>query len=218
MKKVMLLLSVLSLMLINPAPSISSAQDNQSSALLSKLSKTYKTYKSVKATFTIDVKNKQTDVGVKQSGILYQKAKKFRITMSGQEIYCDGKTIWTYLEGANEVQISKFDPKTMDINPSEIFTIYEKGFIHKYSGQVTRGSQKIDVVELTPVDKTKGYFKVKLGIDKMANKVKEMSVYSKNGMVTTYDIQKFEPNVAINDAYFKFNPKEKPGVIEIDLR
>ena len=203
MKKVMLLLSVLSLMLINPAPSISSAQDNQSSALLSKLSKTYKTYKSVKATFTIDVKNKQTDVGVKQSGILYQKAKKFRITMSGQEIYCDGKTIWTYLEGANEVQISKFDPKTMDIN---------------YSGQITRGSQKIDVVELTPLDKTKGYFKVKLGIDKMANKVKEMSVYSKNGMVTTYDIQKFEPNVAINDAYFKFNPKEKPGVIEIDLR
>ena len=93
----MLLLSVLSLILVNPAPSISSAQDNQSSALLSKLSKTYKTYKSVKATFSIDVKNKQTDVGVKQSGILYQKAKKFRITMSGQEIYCDGKTIWTYL-------------------------------------------------------------------------------------------------------------------------
>ena len=116
------------------------------------------------------------------------------------------------------MQISKYDPKTMDINPSEIFTIYEKGFIHKYSGQVTRGSQKIDVVELTHIDKTKGYFKVKLGIDKVANKIKEMSVYSKNGMVTTYDIQKFEPNVAINDAYFKFNPKEKPGVIEIDLR
>ena len=161
MKKVMLLLSVLSLIRVNPAPSISSAQDNQSSALLSKLSKTYKTYKSVKATFSIDVKNKQTDVGVKQSGILYQKAKKFRITMSGQEIYCDGKTIWTYLEGANEVQISKFNPKTMDINPSEIFTIYEKGFIHKYSGQITRGSQKIDVVELTPLDKTKGYFRYK---------------------------------------------------------
>ena len=63
----MLLLSVLSLILVNQAPSISSAQDNQSSALLSKLSKTYKTYKSVKATFSIDVKNKQTDVGVKQS-------------------------------------------------------------------------------------------------------------------------------------------------------
>lgn len=218
MKKVILLLSVLSLILINPTASVSSAQDNQSSALLSKLSKTYKTYKSVKASFTVNIKNKQTDAGVKQSGTLYQKGKKFRITMSGQEIFCDGKTIWTYLEGANEVQISKYDPKTMDINPSEIFTIYEKGFIHKYSGQITKGSQKLDVVELTPIDKTKAYFKVKLSIDKLANKIKEMDIYSKNGMVTNYTIQKFEPNVAINDTYFKFNPRDKPGVIEIDLR
>jgi outer membrane lipoprotein-sorting protein len=45
-----------------------------------------------------------------------------------------------------------------------------------------------------------------------------MSVHNKNGIVTTYTISKFEPNVNINDSYFKFNPKDKPGVIEIDLR
>ena len=138
--------------------------------------------------------------------------------MSGQEIWCDGKTIWTYLEDANEVQISKFDPKSMDINPSELFTIYEKGFDHRYDGQVTDGSTTLEVVELTPKDKNKGYFKVKIGIDKVASKIKEMSVFSKNGLITTYIIQKFEPNVAMNDGYFKFNAKDKPGVIEIDLR
>ncbi len=131
---------------------------------------------------------------------------------------CDGKTIWTYLEDANEVQISKFDSKSMDINPSEIFTIYEKGFMHKYAGQVTNGTKTLDVVELTPTDKNKGYFKVKLGIDKLANKVKEMSVYSKNGLITTNIITNFQPNVNINDSYFKFDAKDKPGVIEIDLR
>jgi outer membrane lipoprotein-sorting protein len=218
MKKIILLATVFSLVLINPFNSISSSQDNQSSALLAKLSKTYKTYKSVKASFTVSVKNKQSGSALKQSGTLYQKGKKFRVTMSGQEIYCDGKTIWTYLEDANEVQISKFDPKTMDINPSEIFTIYEKGFLHKYAGTVTDGTHTLDVVELTPTDKNKGYFKVKLGIDKLANKVKEMSVYGKNGMITTYVIQNFEPNISINDSYFKFDPKDKPGVIEIDLR
>ena len=55
-------------------------------------------------------------------------------------------------------------------------------------------------------------------MDKRANKVKEMSVYSKNGIITTYVITKFDPNVAISDSYFKFNSKDKPGVIEIDLR
>ena len=218
MKKAITLFTILSLMLVVPIDSVSETKDNKSTQLLNKLSKTYKTYKSIKASFTVNIKNKQSNTAVKQSGVLYQKGKKFRVNMSGQEIFCDGKTIWTYLEDANEVQISKFNPKTMDINPSEIFTIYEKGFNHKYGGQISDGNRTIDVVELTPIDKSKGYFKVKLGIDKLASKIKEMSVYSKNGLITTYVIQKFEPNVSINDSYFKFNPKDKPGVIEIDLR
>lgn len=218
MKKAILLFSILGLILSTPFTSVSESQDNKSTALLNKLSKTYKTYKSVKAQFAVNIRNKQTNTSVKQTGTLYQKGKKFRVNMSGQEILCDGKTIWTYLEDANEVQVSKFDAKAMDINPSEIFTIYEKGFMHKYAGQVTNGTNTLDVVELTPTDKNKGYFKVKLGIDKLANKVKEMSVYSKNGLITTYIITNFEPNVNINDSYFKFDSKDKPGVIEIDLR
>lgn len=218
MKKSLTLLSILSLLLVVPFVGMSGVEDNKSTRILSELSKTYKSYKSIKANFTVNITNKQSNTTVKQSGTLFQKGKKFRVNMSGQEIFCDGKTIWTYLEDANEVQISKFDAKAMDVNPSELFTIYEKGFQHKYAGQVSDGVTTLDVVELTPTDKNKGYFKVKLGIDNTANKIKEMSVFSKNGLVTTYVIQKFEPNVPINDSYFKFDAKDKPGVIEIDLR
>jgi len=218
MKKILILLSIFSLVIANPFNSVSETQDNKSNEILNKLSKTYKTYKSVKASFTVTIFNKKSNTKVRQTGQLYQKGKKFRVNMSGQEIYCDGKTIWTYIDGANEVQVSKFDAKSMDINPSEIFTIYEKGFVHKYGGQKVVGTKTLDIVELIPTDKSKGYFKVKLGIDKLANKVKEMVVYSKNGLETTYDINKLDANVPINDSYFKFNTKDKPGVIVIDLR
>ena len=218
MKNIFILLSILSLVIANPFNSVSETQDNKSNEILNKLSKTYKTYKSVKASFTVTIYNKKSNTKVRQTGQLYQKGKKFRVNMSGQEIYCDGKTIWTYIDGANEVQVSKFDAKSMDINPSEIFTIYEKGFVHKYGGQKLVGTKTLDIVELIPTDKSKGYFKVKLGIDKLANKVKEMVVYSKNGLETTYDINKLDANVPINDSYFKFNTKDKPGVIVIDLR
>lgn len=211
-------MSIFSLVIANPFNSVSETQDNKSNEILNKLSKTYKTYKSVKASFTVTIYNKKSNTKVRQTGQLYQKGKKFRVNMSGQEIYCDGKTIWTYIDGANEVQVSKFDAKSMDINPSEIFTIYEKGFVHKYGGQKVVGTKMLDIVELIPTDKSKGYFKVKLGIDKLANKVKEMVVYSKNGLETTYDINKLDANVPINDSYFKFNTKDKPGVIVIDLR
>ena len=217
MKKI-LLLSLLFVLIANPYLSNSETQDNRSTQILNKLSKTYKTYKSVKASFKINIVNKQTNTSVTQSGVLYQKGKKFKVNISGQEIYCDGKTIWTYLEDANEVQISKFDPQAIDINPSEIFTIYEKGFIHSYVGQKTLGKSTVDIVKLTPTNKSKSYFMVKLSIDKLANKIKELSIHSKNGMVTTYSISDFRPNVEINDSYFRFNPKDKPGVIEIDLR
>mgnify|MGYP001591794221 FL=1 len=219
MKKALTIFSIFTLLFfLSPLTSVSGTEDNKSAQLLSRLSKTYKNYKSIKASFTVNIRNKQSNTSVKQSGVLYQKGKKFRVNMSGQEVFCDGKTIWTFLEDANEVQISKFDPKSMDVNPSEIFTIYEKGFSHRYAGPVTDGATFLEVVELTPTDKNKGYFKVKIGIDKVASKIKEMSVYSKNGLITTYVIQKFEPNVQINDSYFKFDPKDKPGVIEIDLR
>jgi len=218
MKKILTLFSIFSLVIANPFNSVSETQDNKSNEILNKLSKTYKTYKSVKASFTVTIYNKKSNTKVRQTGQLYQKGKKFRVNMSGQEIYCDGKTIWTYIDGANEVQVSKFDAKSMDINPSEIFTIYEKGFVHKYGGQKVVGTKTLDIVELIPTDKSKGYFKVKLGIDKLANKVKEMVVYSKNGLETTYDIIKLDANVPINDSYFKFNTKDKPGVIVIDLR
>lgn len=218
MKNIFILLSILSLVIANPFNSVSETQDNKSNEILNKLSKTYKTYKSVKASFTVTIYNKKSNTKVRQTGQLYQKGKKFRVNMSGQEVYCDGKTIWTYIDGANEVQVSKFDAKSMDINPSEIFTIYEKGFVHKYGGQKVVGTKTLDIVELIPTDKSKGYFKVKLGIDKLANKVKEMVVYSKNGLETTYAINKLDANVPINDSYFKFNTKDKPGVIVIDLR
>jgi len=211
-------LSIFSLVIANPFNSVSETQDNKSNEILNKLSKTYKTYKSVKASFTVTIFNKKSNTKVRQTGQLYQKGKKFRVNMSGQEIYCDGKTIWTYIDGANEVQVSKFDAKSMDINPSEIFTIYEKGFVHKYGGQKVVGTKTLDIIELIPTDKSKGYFKVKLGIDKLANKVKEMVVYSKNGLETTYAINELDANVPINESYFKFNTKDKPGVIVIDLR
>lgn len=211
-------MSIFSLVIANPFNSVSETQDNKSNEILNKLSKTYKTYKSVKASFTVTIFNKKSNTKVRQTGQLYQKGKKFRVNMSGQEIYCDGKTIWTYIDGANEVQVSKFDAKSMDINPSEIFTIYEKGFVHKYGGQKVVGTKTLDIIELIPTDKSKGYFKVKLGIDKLANKVKEMVVYSKNGLETTYAINELDANVPINESYFKFNTKDKPGVIVIDLR
>ncbi|MCB0734876.1 MAG: outer membrane lipoprotein carrier protein LolA [Flavobacteriales bacterium] len=193
------------------------AQDQTATKILSNVSKTYKSYKTIKAGFYIDIKNPQTKSSIKQSGTLYLKGKKFRINMTDQEIYCDGKTMWTYFKEENEVQISKYDPNNHEINPSEIFTVYENGFDYKYTGETLKGAKKLQHIELTPQNKTKPYFKVKLSIDKTAHKIDEMLVLNKNGVQSTYGISSFSGNININDTYFKFDEKTKPGVVVIDL-
>jgi outer membrane lipoprotein-sorting protein len=194
-----------------------SAQDATATRILSNVSRTYQTYKTIKAGFSITINNTHSKSVIKQNGTLYLKGKKFRINLSDQEIYCDGKTMWTYFKEENEVQITKYDPHAQDINPSEIFTVYQKGFNSKYSGEKIVGGKKIQKIELTPINKKKPYFKVKLDIDKAANKIVNMTILNKNGVNATYGITSFKANMTMNDTFFKFEPKNKPGVVVIDL-
>jgi len=207
------ILSVIMLLGWNTA----TAQDRTADNILANVSKTYRSYKSIKAKFQISIDNKQTASKISQSGTLYLKSKKFRIDMSDQEIYCDGNKMWTYFKDENEVQIAKYDPDEQDINPSEIFSIYQKGFDTKYIGEAMDAGKKIQKIELVPQDKTKPYFKVKLEIDKASHKIVKMKILNKNGILTTYKITDFAGNVSINDSFFKFDEKTKPGVVKIDL-
>lgn len=192
--------------------------DKDASRILKKVSKNYRSYKTIKASFKIKIFNKQEKSSQSEKGTLFVKGKRFRIEMDGQEIYCDGKTMWTYLTDANEVQISNYNPKSSDINPSEIFTVYERGFLSKFIGEGKRGNVVTEQIELTPTDKKKPFFKIKLTIDKVAKKIIDMTVFNKNGVESLYEITEFSPNINIEDSYFKFDKKLKPGVVEIDLR
>lgn len=218
MRKIFTITLILTLSLLTINLVWSGVTDNKSTQILDAACKTYNTYKSIKASFTMSILNKQTKQTSKESGTLYVKGKKFKVELSSQELYSDGKTIWTYLKDANEVQISNLDDVSSDINPSNIFTIYKKGFAHRFDGTSTIDGKTVNVVELTPFDKNKSFFKVKMAIEAQSNKIKSMTIYNKNGMEMTYMINNLTPNVEFKDSFFKFNSKLKPGVIEIDLR
>lgn len=192
-------------------------EDQAAVKILNDVSKTYKSYKTIKASFKVQMKSKQDNSNISQSGTLYSKGKKFKIEMSGQEIYCDGKLLWTYLQDANEVQITKYDPSKEDISPSTIFTIYQKGFISKYTGEEVSKGKTMQKIELTPKDKSKPYFKVKLSIEKTGHKINDMTVLNKNGMESRYEIISLSPNLTMTDDFFRFDAKKKPGVVVVDL-
>ncbi|MFA6260735.1 MAG: outer membrane lipoprotein carrier protein LolA [Bacteroidia bacterium] len=200
-------------LLAQPAP-----KDKAADKLLNTISARYKKFKSIKADFTYHIESKADNGQEKQRGVIFIKNNKFKLDIAGQIIICDNANIWTYSKEVNEVQISTYNPKQATIRLEDIFTMYDKGFLYKIVEEKKDAGKELVVVELTPKDKKKSFFKIKLTIDKTNQTILKSVVYDKNGTTHTYTITNQYPNVKLEDKFFSFDPKKYPGIEVIDLR
>jgi chaperone LolA len=201
---------------------IAFAQNNgnasQAKLLLDGMSKKYKSYKTIKANFKLSIENAANKIKEEKKGLLVLKANKFRVEMDNQEISCDGKTVWTYMKDANEVQVNNYEANPNGISPADIFTMYEKGFLYQMAEIIKENGKDLQVVELTPTDKSKNYFKIKLFIDKATQSIVRSKIFDKNNNIYTYHVVQFQSNQTIEDATFTFDAKKHPGVEVNDIR
>jgi len=193
--------------------------DKKADDILHGVSAKYKSYKSVKATFVITVENAKEKTNDVQKGTIFLKGNKYKLEVAGQDVVSDGKTRWTFVKDANEVQIDNQKTDESAISPSNIFTMYEKGFLFKFVGEQKEKGMVYQLVELTPVDpKKKNFFKVKLTINKNDKFVTSAKLYDKNGSIQTISVDKLTPDAASEDSVFSFNASKYPGAEIIDLR
>lgn len=193
--------------------------DPDAKAILDKVSAKFKTYKTVTADFTLSITNSNGNVEGTKKGVVYMKGPKYRVNISGQEIYSDGDNIWTYDKSANEVQLTKFDPSANTITPQKMFTdFYDKDFLYKLNGEKKEGNKTIQEIELTPVDKTKTYFKVLVNVDKATENITSSKIFEKNGDHYIYRVNSLKTNTDIPESLFVFDAKNHPKVEVVDLR
>jgi len=201
------------------APKAMGKSDPEAKKVLDAVSAKFKTFKSVKASFALKIENAAGKVQGTKSGTVMMKGVKYRVSITGQEIFCDGATIWTYDVAAKEVQVSDLDNSSGSITPQKLFTnFYDKDFLFMLNPDVTRAGKTYQVVELTPVDKTKPFFKVVIEVDKASKVIMSTRVFEKNGNRYLYAISSMATTTVIPDDSFAFNLKKYPGVEVIDLR
>jgi outer membrane lipoprotein-sorting protein len=193
--------------------------DKKAQQILKGVSKKYKGYKSVKATFLISIEDVAAKTSETEKGTIYIKENKYKLEIAGQEVISDGKTRWTFVKDANEVQIDHQKTDENTITPSNVFTMYEKGFLFKFMGEETKNGVVYQLIELVPTEpKKKNITKVKLKINKKDSFVASARILDKNGGAKTISVDKFMPNSIKDDAVFSFNAKNYPGAEIIDLR
>ncbi|HTS45906.1 MAG TPA: outer membrane lipoprotein carrier protein LolA [Puia sp.] len=193
--------------------------DPEAKKILDEVSTKIKSYKAIQGTFTLRIENAQGDPQGSKKGTVYIKGNKYRVIITGQEIFCDGKNVWTYDKSSNEVTITKYDPSMTTMTPQKLLTdFYDKDFLYKLNGEQKLGNRMVQEIEMTPVDKTKNFYKIYLYIDKAKKTVYSGKMLDKNGNRYLYTIDTMNGNVAVSDAVFVFDKSKYPGVEVVDLR
>ena len=226
MKRIILYL----LLILGTTTTAFAQKDAEAKAILNQVSAKYKAYNIVKSDFTFVIDNAQDQSTITQEGtiIVQSKTNKYKLslysqdptakTQVDQEIITDGKNQWTYTKKDKEVQLNKVDNAGESFNPAQIFTIYEKGYKYIYTGSETLKGRVYQIVDLTPEDIDKSFFKIRLMIDKTKKQIYSALIFDKSGNKYSYTIKTFVPNVQVPESTFTFNPKEHPGVEVVDLR
>lgn len=193
--------------------------DPQAKTILDAASKKFKSYSSVKAGFALKITTPDDKVLDTQHGTVLLKGNKYKAILGGQEIYCDGKTLWSYNKDTKEVQVNDYQPDNSTITPSRLFTqFYDEDFLYRLAGSAHVGGKSVDVIEMTPLDKSKPFFKVLLRVDKATHNVVSTEIFEKGGNRYSYEVTSFTPNAPVTDADFVFDSKAHPGVEVVDLR
>ncbi|MBK8349181.1 MAG: outer membrane lipoprotein carrier protein LolA [Saprospiraceae bacterium] len=223
MKQSIVFLILLMTLHIGKAQStMTSAKDNDPKAktILDKLKKQYDTYKTMEVKFEMELELPSQPKEV-QKGSVIQDGKKYQVKMKDQEIYADGKTVWIYLKKNKEVQITDVDDSaTADfLSPKQMMTIYEKGeYVYAIVDERNASGMQMVDIEFKPLSKKTEYTKMRLTIDKKANKILSLRVFSRDGSKYTLKVSDILSNKKYDPAIFAFNAKAIPGVHIEDLR
>ncbi len=188
--------------------------DKKATAILDDVSAKTKLYKTIKIDFTYAMDNAKENIHDKFKGTLMSKGDKYKLTAAGQEVISDGKTMWTYLKDANEVQINNAGDDEDSFTPTKLLSGYSNDYKSKFIQE--KGNNQI--IELYPLKKGKSFTKVQLTIDKAKKQISKFVIYDRNGSTFSYIVDKFVTDQAIADNVFTFNKADHPGVEMNDMR
>ena len=219
MKKIYTLLAFATTVLVTNAQTNPTKNDPDAKKILDKVSAKFKTFKAPQASFSYQVENAQGKVLSTKKGTVVMQGNKYHVTMSGLEIFSDGKTSWNYDKSANEVTVNGVDGSGNAMTPQKLFTnFYDKDFYYKLNGEKKLGGKTVQEIEMTPTDKTRPFHKIYLYVDKGASTIYSARFLEKSGNRYSYTITSLKPNASAAEAQFAFDKKKYPGVEVVDLR
>lgn len=152
-----------------------------------------------------------------ENGFLLLKGEKFYLNINQLQSWYDGKTQWSYMANAGEVNIS--NPTTEElqgINPYFILKGYRNNYNYSYQGNQTKNGVKGHDITLTP-KRTNNREIIRMHISNIGHPL-SIRIEQNGQVVSNINITSFREKQKLEDGMFRFNQSLYPDVEVIDLR
>ncbi|WP_339924098.1 outer membrane lipoprotein carrier protein LolA [uncultured Cyclobacterium sp.] len=194
--------------------------DDKAVKILSKVSENYKNLNGFTGLFEYSYSTEDEGLIQTNTGNVTVKGDKYRLTLNDQEIYNNGKTVWTLIKSSKykEVTINNVEDDADELTPSNVYNIYKKGYISKITGSSEINGVAAHEILLSSEKSNARFKKIKLYVDKVKNEILAWEIKDDVGGTFKYTFKELNPNVQIVDDYFVFKASENQDVEVIDLR
>lgn len=195
--------------------------DANAKKILDQMSKKYKGYNSMYAQVEFKNENKAAGIDQKSEIKITLSGTKYSITVDSTMILLNDDTTTCSISLEDEegtMESYEASNSNEEITPSNIWTIYEKGFYYILAEPTTFKGKPAHVIDLAPENKDLDYFKIKMTVNKEDKSIMSMRVLFKDGTHHVYNLELFKANVKVDNSTFKFNSKDYPEVEMEDLR
>ncbi len=193
--------------------------EHRARQILAEVENKFLSASALQADFTYEFRNEANKTKDEVKGTFVMKKNKFKLKLANQEIYSNGKTVWTYLKDANEVSISEYTPDDDSfITPEKVIKLYKKDYKYIFIREFTENGKVYEEIDLQPTDRSKKVFKIRLVVNKKTRTIKSWEIFEKNQNRSKYVIDAIAYDVQVDDNYFNFDKRKYPNVNEVDLR
>jgi len=195
--------------------------DAKAKQILDEVSAKTKTFKSMSADFQFSMINEEMEINETNEGTIKVKGQKYVVDLPevGVKVFSDGNTIWNYMKDGNQVTISSVEDSGNELmDPSSIFSIYERGFRSEFVQETIEGGKAIYQINLFPDTDEYEVTKIEVSIDKASMMLAAAKLYATDDNVYSIRVKKLDPNQSIPDSDFVFDASKFGDVEIIDFR
>ncbi len=199
---------------------LANTNDPKAVELLNEVSQKMNNYKSLKLEYNFFIEDLHDGSRDSFNGVAMYKDGYYRLELMGQIVFSDGKTNWTYLIDADEVNIvDNIDDDDNFVDPKNLLKDFEKEYKVRYISHKFERNRPLTDIDLYPINiDDKKYSRITLRVDNSKKQIYSVRYVGKDGVSYLIEIFRFHENPEIPDNKIRFSESLFPGAEIIDMR